>query len=181
LFLPFQGDSNRSRDIIDGRRRNFRCMKMFPRIIAAGWFAVAGFIVPVCWFLPQMIRKFDAINFFVFIVLSSAAAGCAGFLMGHPILDPHRTHPTRQAVGRGILVSLRAIFIYTPVFTAIQVIRSPQPLGIVHVIAIMGLVSVFCVFVAGPLIAIVAATSGWLLYRFGCQQRPSIEHSCRRG
>ncbi len=140
-----------------------RFAKRFPCLFASLWFAVAGLIVPTLWFLLATLKRGDIVSAVLYGVLPVVAAAIAGALLGTPIVCSAQAMSARRAIERGVGVGLLAVAIFVPLFAMCYAGTARQ--GIVYVPALMGVVAVMCVFVAGIPIALIAGTAGWLLYR----------------
>ena len=94
------------------------------------------------------------------VVLPTMAAGVAGVLVGHRSLDRDETRKVRQAVWLGFVTSVIAGCIFVPLYTITYAAVALKG-NILYLPAVMGMVGMFCLVIAGPFIAVIGAVAGW--------------------
>ena len=143
-----------------------------PRLIAAGWFALAA-CIPIIFFFGVIGRMFffgptaatDPTVASILILLPVSMAAFFGFSIGSRILNEAIVTRGSRAAMYGALVAILSYFGFMLAYAAIVALNTPREFFDV-VTSILGVLLIGAVLV-GWLIVIAGAVSGWLLFRVG--------------
>ena len=126
-------------------------------------FAAFGFLTTVLFFLPLTGKSHVVV---LYILLSSASAGLAGYICGGAILDSAKIRSYGQALLRGLGVTALAYAIFS-VFYAFPLPLLEPGWSLGEAVGLMLFPLIFGLLMMGPLAAISGMVAGATLFRFG--------------
>jgi hypothetical protein len=145
------------------------------RVMTAIWFAVAGFIPAIAAIMA--FSEFTLASYILFLALPIIFAGLSGYTIGFPITQEEKVKTEKQAVIRGLFVSITSYlflglsFIITAGIINLtnpdELPHEPELWVIIGVSVIVGLLILFPIFFFGQFLLLLAsgAFAGWLLYK----------------
>lgn len=102
----------------------------------------------------------------LYLVLPTLSAVLAGYVWGGPILDPVATPTSRQALLRGLGITVRAYFIFSVLFACglpmFETLWSPRQVGGLFLLTLT-----FGFVLVGPTVLLAGALAGIALYLLG--------------
>ncbi|MEN8375494.1 MAG: hypothetical protein ABFS34_08600 [Gemmatimonadota bacterium] len=129
-------------------------------------FGAAGAVLTSLWFLPVVAARGDLAAAALYIVGPVLAAALAGWMLGGPLCAPPTGYGPGRAVVTGAAVASLSALMFGAFFSTLYVAGD----GTVYALRVGAGVALLAVVVLGPVILLVGATTGLLLYRYGCQQ-----------
>jgi hypothetical protein len=145
---------------------------LVPRLITAGWFAVAA-CIPVAFFFlvfggiwSNSLQGVDLRSVWFFGGIPISAAALLGFSVGYRIVDPFYNNTAGGAALRGTLVSFLSYVLFMAAYGALAALStgSPQTNSLENSLGMLLVVFLFGLFYVGWLILIAGAVAGWLLF-----------------
>jgi MFS family permease len=156
-----------------------RGLALKPRLLAAGWFALAALIpVIIFWLIavPYALQAFADDTYawpsvlWIFAGLPVLAASFCGFIRGSSILDRQRVKTDFQSVLRGLVVGIFAYSVFGASVIAQALIYGDSVTRQLLLYGILFFLGAGAV-VIGWLILIITGLAGWLLYRLSLTGR----------
>jgi hypothetical protein len=138
---------------------------LLPRLIAAGWFAVAA-CIPVFFFMVIFGQTAIFMGGFLFFfgVVPISLAAFFGFAVGVKILDPVRSTSKLWAAARGVIVALLSHLVFMTLFLVqVEISERAPEFGFAFAIVSFGFTIPFL-----P-VAFVGGLAGWWLCDLSCR------------
>src|SRR6266852_4153901 len=165
--MPFSGHSDVAQDSLS--------LGLLPRLIAAGWFSVAGGVPVIFFFLAfggvrdSGTEKLNPFALWLFGIVPVSSAALAGFTVGSRIVDPTRRPTSGRAALRGISVALLSYVLFMAIYFGSVALSSQFSGGnrsFENFPYWFLMIFVFGLIFVGWLIVIVGAIAGLLLHEF---------------